>query len=479
MKKIFVLPVAYLLTAATAIGTAGADASTITFSTLAGTADSVINSAEGTGSAARFYSPRGAAVDSAGNLFVADSSNHTLRKVSAAAVVGTLAGTAGSQGNSDGSGATARFLDPYGAAVDSSGNIYVADTSNNKIRKITSAGLVTTLAGNGAQGSADGIGTAAQFREPRGVAVDSNGYVYVADYGNHTLRKISPAGVVTTLAGTAGSAGVIDATGSAARFYYPSGVAVDVAGNLYVADTSNNTLRKIAPAGAVTTFAGLAGRSSSADGTGSAARFEDPYAVASDGGGNIFVADGTDHTIRKISASGVVTTLAGTAGSFGSTDGAGSAARFFGPLGIAADSAGSVYVADTGNYTIRKITAAGSVGTFAGSAGVAGTADGTGAAARFSAPYGVAVDLAGNVFVVDQDVIRNDYAGRGSHDLRRFAGGERVRRWNGICRTLFDTFRFDGRYGRQRLCLRSWQPCGAENKPGWAGHHAGRQWHRW
>jgi streptogramin lyase len=366
--------------------------------TLAGTAGS-LGSADGTGSAARFYNPWGVAVDGSGNVYVADYGNHTIRKITPAGVVTTLAGTAGSQGSADGTGSAARFSFPLGVAVDGSGNVYVAE--NNTIRKITPAGVVTTLAGTaGSSGSADGTGSAARFYQPWGVAVDGSGNVYVADSRNHTIRKITPAGVVTTLAGTAGSSGSANGTGSAARFYYPYGVAVDSSGNVYVADTSNQTIRTITPAGVVTTLAGTAGAYGSADGTGSAARFYYPAGVAVDGSGNVYVAD-SGSTIRTITPAGVVTTLAGTAGASGSADGTGSAARFNVPKGVAVDGSGNVYVADTSNHTIRKITPAGGVTTLAGTAGAYGSADGTGSAARFYYPEGVAVDASGNVYVAD------------------------------------------------------------------------------
>ncbi len=266
----------------------------------------------------------------------------------------TLAGQA-SIGSADGTGSAARFYYPAGVATDSSGNVYVADRSNSTIRKITPAGVVTTLAGlAGYQGSADGTGSAARFYYPFGVATDSSGNVYVADGGNDTIRKITPAGVVTTLAGLAGITGSADGTGSAARFYNPAAVATDSSGNVYVADTVNYTIRKITPAGVVTTLAGLAGSYGSADGTGSAARFYYPFGVATDSSGNVYVADTDNHTIREITPAGVVTTLAGLAGSYGSADGAGSAARFHYPYGGATDSSGNVYVADSGNNTIRK-----------------------------------------------------------------------------------------------------------------------------
>ncbi|HXI13097.1 MAG TPA: hypothetical protein VNM92_10700 [Thermoanaerobaculia bacterium] len=375
----------------------------LTFTTLAGPQGGE-GLEDGTGSAARFNSPQGVATDSNGNIYVADQRNHTIRKITPAGAVTTLAGLAGIFGSADGSGSAARFRSPSGVATDSSGTVYVADQSNHTIRKITPAGVVTTLAGlAGVSGSVDGTGSEARFRFPSGVATDSSGNVYVADSSNHTIRKITPAGAVTTLAGLAGSSGSDDGTGSAARFRSPVGVATDSSGNVYVADTSNHTIRKITPAGAVTTLAGLAGSFASADGTGSAARFAAPSGVATDSSGNVYVADLFNSTIRKITPAGAVTTLAGLAESGGSTDGTGSAARFGEPAGLATDSSGNVYVADSSNHTIRKITTAGAVTTLAGLADFfnSGSADGTGSAARFNRPYGVATDSSGNVYVAD------------------------------------------------------------------------------
>ncbi len=437
------------------------------FTTLAGYAGS--GSMDGTGSAAQFNGPRAVAVDAGGNIYVADQYNGTIRKVTPGGAVTTLAGTAGIYGSADGTGAAAQFNQPSGVAVDMAGNVYVADTGNDTIRKITPGGVVTTLAGTaGSPGAMDGAGGAAQFNQPLGIAADLGGNVYVADSANNEIRKITAGGVVSTLAGTPGARGSADGTGSAALFDAPEGVAVDANGVLYVADTSNGTIRKISADGSVTTIAGTAGMHGNSNGTGMAASFASPVGIAVDGTGNVFVADNSwtadttggtlglglpsapDNSIRAITPGGVVTTLAGSpysaqfnqpqgvavnasgdvyvadtgsntireispgptvtviagisfySASYGEyLDGTGAAARFGHPTGVAVDGSGTVYVADTNNEVIRKITPDGVVTTFAGTPGPEGSADGTGAAARFFMPKGVAVDAVGNVFVAD------------------------------------------------------------------------------
>jgi sugar lactone lactonase YvrE len=371
--------------------------------TLAGAAGSY-GTADGTGPAARFQVPSGIAVDAAGNLYVTDSVNNMIRKITPAGDVTTLAGTPGVYGSADGTGAAASFFYPFAIAVDAAGNVYVTEIGNYTIRKITPAGVVTTLAGSaGSFGSADGTGADARFKFPQGIAVDASGNVYVADAA---IRKITPDGVVTTLAGSADTPGSADGTGSAASFRAASGMTIDAAGNLYVADRDNNTIRRITPAGVVTTVAGLGLDASvgAADGSGSAARFNSLASAAVGPDGSVYVADTVNSTIRKVSAAGVVTTFAGKAGAPGSVDGTGAAARFERPYGIAVDAAGTVYVTDPGNDTIRKITPASVVTTLAGDAGQApGRDDGTGSAARFDYPAGIAVDATGNVFVADRD----------------------------------------------------------------------------
>ncbi len=326
----------------------------------------------------------------------ANVTNVSVACIVAEPMVSTLAGS-GAYSSVDGQGTAASFKWPAGVAVDGSGNVYVADSDGSKIRKITPTGLVTTLAGSAVRGMADGMGTAASFGWPGSVAVDGSGNVYVADADYHKIRKITPAGVVTTLAGS-GTAGSADGTGNAASFNLPYGVAVDSRGSVYVADKNNNKIRKITPMGEVTTFAG-SGTAGSADGMGTAASFSTPTSIAVDSSDNVYVGDEGSFKIRKITPAGLVTTLAGS-GSSVTVDGTGTAASFGSLGGIAVDGSGSVYVGDIGSNQIRKITPAGVVTTLAG-AGGAGAVNGTGTVASFKSPRGVAVDSSGNVYVAD------------------------------------------------------------------------------
>jgi sugar lactone lactonase YvrE len=316
-------------------------------------------------------------------------------------VVSTFAGQAGSAGSADGSGSAARFNGPEGVACDAAGTVYVADAGNFTIRRIGPDGQVSTLAGEaGSSGSADGIGSAARFAFPTGVACDADGNVFVADRENCTIRRVTPAGVVTTVAGKAGSWGSRDGHASAARFNGPEGIACDAAGNLFVAEFGNSTIRKITPAGRVTTVAGKAGSTGSADGTGSAARFNGPMGIACDAAGNLYVADHNNNMIRKITRGGDVSTLAGQAGTWGIAGGGGAAARFNGPSDLVYV-VGNLYVTDY--ETVRRITPAGVVTSIAGKASSLGSDDGRGTAARFNGPYGIAGDAAGRLYVADSD----------------------------------------------------------------------------
>src|ERR1043165_2338029 len=420
-----------------------APAQVLNVSTLAGSVDGG-GYVDARGTAARFSDPRGVAVDSNGNVFVADTGNHVIRKITPAGDVTTFAGTPHLVGATDGKPGTFRF--PAGIAINKATNdVYVADTENFIIRKITPDGTVSTVAGLARNlGFADGRGSAARFSTPVALAVTPNGTVYVADAFNENIRKIAPDGDVSTLAevfhphgiavdplsgtvyvtsqddfdvvkiapdGTrstlAGQYGEdnADGTGTAAHFIGPHGLALDAAGNLYVADEFNAVIRRIAPSRDVTTFAGDAPKWGSADGTGTSARFTfpAPAGVAVDAGGNTWVTDATN-VLKKITPAGVVTTVAGLAGAAGSQDGTGSAARFDTPTGVAVDPRdGSIIVADAGNHTIRRVTPQGIVTTIAGHVGVAGSDDGTGAAATFDFPCGVTVDGSGTIYVADSN----------------------------------------------------------------------------
>jgi len=299
-----------------------------TVTTFAGSTSGLL---DGTGTAAQFGLPNGVSVDANGNVFVADTSNSRIRKITATGEVTVL------------TQAAPQFQYPIGVAVDASGNVFATDIYYNCIRKILTTGVVNTVV-------CGGTGTAANFDMPYGVAVGNDGTIYVADKNNNRIQKRTTAGVVTTLAG--GTFGLADGTGIAAKFNFPLGVAVDAAGNVFVADTSNNRIRKITPTGVVTTFAGST--SGFQDGTGTNAKFKRPYGVAVDASGNVFVADTENNRIRKITSTGIVTTLAGSTQGF--ADGNGTVAKFDSPRSLAVDATGNIFVADTDNYRIRKIS---------------------------------------------------------------------------------------------------------------------------
>jgi sugar lactone lactonase YvrE len=314
-----------------------------------------------------FYNPTGVAVDAGGNVYVADYGNNLIRKITPGGVVSTFAGS-GTQGSINANSILASFNEPRGIAVDASGNVYVADAGNNLIRKITVSGQVSTIAG------AD-----SSFSAPSGIAVDASGNVYVADAGNGLMRKITPAGVVSTLSGPSGG-----------LFNNPTGVAVDAGDNVFVANFLDNTIYKISPQDSVTLYAG-SGFPGADNGPAASASFYYPSSVAVDTAHNLYVADGVNNLIRKITPNGIVSTLAGS-GQSGAVDSTGVNASFNGPSGLAVDMAGNVYVADTNNNSIRKITPDGKVTTIAGS-GKAGSKDG--------------VTVAGHHLVSAEDFRRN------------------------------------------------------------------------
>ena len=310
------------------------------------------NVVDATGTAASFVSPTGIAADAVGNIYVSEELTKNIRKITPGGVVTTFAGS-GSSGSTDATGTSASFSKPNNLATDAAGNLYVADYNNQKIRKITPQGVVTTLAGNGSIGSVDGTGIAASFSGPTDLDVDAIGNIFVLeDIGK--IRRITPAGVVTTFSFSFASSA--EGKGTKNGFYSPKGMAIDAAGNLYVTDNTNNTVHKITAAGVVTTLAG-SGASGSLDGMGSAATFNGPSGIAVDAGGNLYIADAMGSKIRKITPAGMVTTLAGS-GSPSSADGIGAAASFKFPLSLVISS-GKLYVAEYFGYSIRQIELSG------------------------------------------------------------------------------------------------------------------------
>ena len=313
---------------------------------------------------ARFNQPIGIAVDTGGNFYIADSMNYTIRKIAASGTVSTLAGTPGVNGSANGSGPAAQFSGLKSITVDSGGNVYVVD--GNAIRKITQGGVVTTLAGAAdTAGNADGTGTAAQFNQPWGIVADGAGNLYVGDAENYLIRKITPTGVVTTLAGSRGQRGNIDGSGARAAFLGPHGIAIDGAGNLYVMDwlgppapnipERSTLVRKITPNGTVTTLAG------NINSEFAPALFNDAFAVTADTAGNVYVA--AQRTVSKVAPNGSVSTLVESSPQFQSL------------LGVMIDSAGNLFVSDTPSHCISKVTSGGVVTVFAGAPGQSGSSD--------------------------------------------------------------------------------------------------------
>jgi DNA-binding beta-propeller fold protein YncE len=394
--------------------------------------------ADGVGAAARFNKPKGLVLDGHGRLYAIDAVNQSVRSVhlSTGAVstlvtfatlpqglavdgadlvvslgdhrvvrvapggsVSPLAGRAGAKGLVDGAAADARFDSPAGLWNDGAGTLYVADAGNSVVRTISLAdGTVGTYAGTRSAGRDDGAGPAARFSAPQGLAADGH-TVYVADSGNAVIRAIAvPSGDVTTLAGAPGSPGLADGALTDARFNQPQGLALDDdARALYVADTQNRKIRRIdLRAGQVTTLAFTRAPGDAFSG------FDAPSGLAIDGG-RLFVTDYTNHLVAAIDLkSARLSSFAGTYGVPGRANGVGTHAAFYGPLGIAADRRGHLFVADDLNETVRAIDiASGAVTTLAGQPVTPGSGDGVGAAAHFHYPVGVAADGAGDVFVAD------------------------------------------------------------------------------
>ena len=445
-------------------------------STVAGSGTEGFGGDGGPAVAAQLNTPAGVALDGAGNLYFADLRNHRIRKVDAAGVISTVAG-AGSTGESgggfggDGYPATAAQLNfPSGVALDGSGNLYIADGFNNRIRKVDSAGVISTVAGGGLPGGDGYPATAAQLNFPSGVALDGSGNLYIADTWNGRIRKVDAAGVISTVAGSErfGGFGGDGGPAVAAQLRNPYDVALDGAGNLYIADTSNDRIRKVDTAGVISTVAGNGTEGYGGDGgPATAAQLNSPQSVALDGAGNLYIADRLNHRIRKVDATGVITTVAGDgtvggrfgAGAYGGDGGPAVAAQLFSPNGMALDGAGNLYIADTGNDRIRKVDAAGVISTVAGSGTEGFGGDGGPAvAAQLNSPSGVALDGAGNLYIADwwnHRIRKVDSAGGDLH-----GGGRREHR--GVRRRL--------RRGRRpgyggATALPQWRGAGRSGQP--------------
>jgi hypothetical protein len=431
--------------------TLGEETPIYNFVTIAG--DTGYGYAEGTNTDARFHRPSAIAADRDGNLYVAEASyfsaeiaNNTVRKLTRVGtnlVSSTISGVAQTKGSADGTNRNSLLSDPYGVAVDASGNVYVADSGNHTIRKITAVGadwVTTTIAGlAGLAGNVDGTNSDARFGTPAGVAVDSAGNVYVADPSNYNIRQLTPVGtnwVTTTIAGVGGygiavdtsnNVYVADTSNNSVRqvrwdgtnwvtstlianggFNQPYGLAVDSGGNLFLGDRLNHLVRRIAWTGTNWVITSIGGQPGYADGTNSDAKFVQPIGVAVDGQDRVYVAEYGNAVIRQLTSEGtnwVTTTITGKVAGAGSTDGTNRLSRFNYPSGVAIDSHGIVYVADALNHLIRQITPVGPdwiTSTISGLPGVPGGADGTNSDARFDTPRSVAVDATGNIYVADQ-----------------------------------------------------------------------------
>lgn len=370
---------------------------------------------------ARFGDPAGLAVAADGTIYVADTQTNRVRRIAPEGTVSDFAGS-GVRGRDDGPAATARFDRPSGLALGPAGVLYVADTGNDLIRAIAANGSVTTVAGSGAEGHTDGPASSAAFNSPRGIAVDASGAVYVADHDGHSIRRLAPDGTVTTLAGS-GELGYADGPGATAQFHFPGGLALGSRGELYVADEQNQRIRRIAPDGSVTTFAG-SGAGQPSDGPAASAGFNLPTGLAMGRDGTLFAIERSQR-VRAIRPDGTVSTLAGS-GATGYLDGPGSAASFAGLGGIAAGPDGTLYLSDAGNHRIRAVAADGQrdVRTIAGSGEAppgAQSIDGPAAAARLARPRALAVDHAGTVYVAESAAVRQ-IGGDGLRDVRTIAG---------------------------------------------------------
>ncbi len=374
----------------------------------------------GPATSAQLFHPWGVSVDTAGHLFIADYGNNRIRKVTPDGVISTAAGNGTEGFCGDGGPATsAQVNNAQGMTVDAAGNLFIADTGNNRVRKVTPDGVISTVAGNGTWGfSGDGgPATSAQVDRPIAVAVDAAGSLFIADYGNRCVRKVMPDGVISTVV-EAGTGGILSR---------PYSVAVDAAGNLFIADTSmredwwhhGSFVRKVTPSGVISTVAGSGPEGFAGDGgPATSAKLYFPQGVAVDASGNLFIADTENERIRKVTPDGMISTVAGNGTwGFSGDGGPATAAQLNSPTGVAVDAAGSLFIADQHNLRIRRVTPDGVISTVAGNGAYGFSGDGGPATfARLCSPSGVAVDAAGNLFIADT----------GNSRIRKVTGGPSV-----------------------------------------------------
>jgi trimeric autotransporter adhesin len=363
----------------------------------------------GPATSARLNEPHGLALDASGNLLIADRGNHRIRKVTPAGIISTVAG-AGTPGYSgdDGPATSAQLNFPWGIAIDASGNLLIADYGNHRIRRVTPGGVITTVAGNGNLGfSGDqGPATSAQLRGPRGVALDGSGNLLIADSENHRIRRVTPAGAITTVAGN-GTASLFGDNGAAvnAGLSLPTGITVDGSGNLLIADTNNNRIRRVTPAGVITTVAGSLSGFAGDGGSALAARLSQPSGIAVDSTGNLLIADRLNLRIRSVGVSagvGLIFTVAGTWSSgFNGDNLPATSAQLYSPSGLFIDAGGNLLIADTNNNRIRKVSPAGTISTLAGGGSIFPGDGGPATSASLFAPSATAMDSAGNVYITD------------------------------------------------------------------------------